>query len=97
MSKATTEPQLFGKIPNSIWNQQEWFIGKLQIPLSSNEQFPQALIYPEGKRWQLFVPMEWIKSVKIGRKPKLYLWMWFDKNHALNIEQGTKVSQEQDW
>ncbi|MGH7204545.1 MAG: hypothetical protein ACREHC_08970 [Candidatus Levyibacteriota bacterium] len=87
-----------GTIPEEIWNHRKWFIGKLQLPvLNSGKQSP-ALIYDETRKWSLYIPFEWTKSLKLkeGELKKFY-WMWFDKNHAITIEKGTPVEKEPYW
>lgn len=86
-----------GKIPDDLWKG-KWFIGKLQIPMGSSEVNPPALIYDATRKWSLYIPLEWTKNITLKRNEKKhYFWMWFDKNHAINIEVGTLVKEEQYW
>ena len=87
-----------GKIPDALWLHQKWFIGKIQIPLMTSEQNPPALIYDETRKWSLYVPIEWVKTLKkLQKEKKAYYWMWFDKNHAIQVEEGTAVEETPYW
>lgn len=86
-----------GIIPDDIWKHGKWFVGKLQMPLTSSEKNPPALIYDETRKWSLYIPINWIKDIHMGKELKKYFWMWFDKNHGINIEEGTPVEDIQYW
>lgn len=88
------ESTTVGKIPDDIWNHQKWFIGKLQLPLGGGNDL--ALIYDETRKWEIFIPVEWCKDLKLRKgQVKAYFWMWYDENHAINVE--SEVKDEQYW
>lgn len=89
------EADTFGEIPNDIWDHQKWFVGKVQIPLGGNME--KALIYDKTHDWEMYIPMSWMKNVPMKGKAKQYFWMWFNEEHALNMEVGTPVEEEPFW
>ena len=68
-------------------------IVKIQIPLSSNQKNPPALIYNESRTLQEYVAVELVADIMLER-PKAYFKAHIDKDKKLVI--GEEV-EEQKW
>jgi hypothetical protein len=55
-------------------------IVKVQIPLSSNEPEPTALVYDQSRKYEVFMPVTDELKKQMSGLPKKYFYAYYDKD-----------------
>lgn len=84
--------EVYGEIPEDLWQTKKPFIAKLQKPLMGGAE---VLVYDETREWSFTCPWEdWLDPVLFEGKLKIYARCWFKKSGQFHIEE---IVEEQGW
>ena len=68
-------------------------IFKIQLPISSNEINPPALIYNESRSIELYIRVNQVKDLFYGSQKKIYVFGEMENNEL----EFHRIAPEQDW
>lgn len=63
----------------------ELMIVKVQIPLSSSESEPMALVYDQSRKYEIFMPVTEELKKEMSGSPKRYFYAYYDKNEKNTV------------
>ena len=74
-------------------SERDLMIVKVQLPLSSNEVEPMALVYDENRQFEVFLPVTDGLKQEMSGLPKKYFYAYFDDESKNTVLVKPALSQ----